>query len=218
MFEGHAFVASRTPTPRDLHALATHLTGKGDAPPKFERNGRVVTVVTRKDRLEGRSIELERNAFVYRRTVDVAPWTAKIGDIATVSARLCYTIHQRNAAGKLCKRSPFDPLGRLQRQYRTHFLHYLERATGLGPLSRGTAELGFVVPADIERGPPDAKVWFNGVIDLTIRARVVEDAVFNALAGTAIGNRRSYGFGAVSCDDLERSTEAGLEHEGEVST
>ena len=50
-----------------------------------------------------------------------------------------------------------------------------------------------------------SKVWFVGAMSLTLSARVGDPAVFNALAGVAIGNRRSYGFGAVSCDMLEKA-------------
>jgi hypothetical protein len=90
-------------------------------------------------------------------------------------------------------------------------LTYLEKQTGLTGLVDGASEIGITpiaMPADEER---KRKVWFVGAMHLTLRAKVGDPVVFNALAGVAIGNRRSYGFGAVACDMLEKAVAVEVE-------
>jgi len=209
VFDAHVFVATRQPSPRELHCLATHLTDKVDVPVKIERNGRVIRVCLPAGRFVARPVQLDTNAFVHRETLALAPWSAESGDIATISMRLCYTIHEgEDGSRKARKRTPFHPENRLHRQYRKHFLAYLEQKTGLAVVN-GDAQISIVVAAAPTPEERAQKVWFNGLAELKVRAPVVNLTTFGHLAGAAIGNRRTYGFGSVFLDGLEEGIESG---------
>ena len=212
MYQALIFVAKSIPSEIELHCLVAHLTDKHPVPVKILRNGRVISVIGVAGAIAPKTVALETNAFEFKRTEVVRPYDAEVGDIATVSTQLCYTINKTPKAGaKGGTVAPIDAYGRIKPECRTHFLTYLERQTGLTGLLEGAAEIGITplaMPTDDERRH---KVWFVGAIQLTLRARVGDAAVFNALAGVAIGNRRNYGFGSVSCDRLEKAVALEIE-------
>ncbi len=206
MYQALIFVAKSIPSETELHCLVAHLTNKQPVPIKIVRNGRVISVIGAPEAVAPRAVVLATNAFTFKRTEVVPVYVAEVGDIATVSTQICYTINKTATAGVKGKTvSPIDAFGRIKPECRVHFLTYLEKQTGLAGLMDGAAEIGITpltMPDDDER---KRKVWFVGAMQLTISARVGNASVFNALAGVAIGNRRNYGFGAVSCDMLENA-------------
>ena len=205
LYQSHVFVSRHVPSECELHCLVAHLTDKRPVPVKIVRNGRVVGVITPTGAIAPKSITLDSNAFEFKRVEPVAPYAAKVGDVATVSLRLCYTINKTASSGAKGKTvSPIDHYGKIKPDCKAHFLAYLEKQTGLAGLVEGAAEIGITPWAMPDKDARTRKVWFVGAMDLTLHARVGNAEVFNALAGTAIGNRRSYGFGAVSCDMLEQ--------------
>ena len=205
MFDCHLFVATRAPTPRELHCLVAHLTDRRERPVKVEVEDRWVGVSLPEGAHDAASVTLRTVGFDYRRTVTEAPWTARIGDVATIATRLCYRVHGRRADGRSSKRPAFDERGKLRAEHAEHTLRHLETVTGLTGLLDGTAAMGAGVPRDVPEVRRHHRIWLNGVVELTVRARVAAPETFNALAGVAIGHRRSYGFGAVSCLGLERA-------------
>ena len=206
MYQSLVFVSRRIPSENELHCLVTQLTDKQQVSVKVIRNGRVIGVVSDNGAISPKTVALDTNAFEFKRIETVAPYAARPGDIATVSTQLCYVINKTGRGGaKGSTVSPIDAYGRIKPQCREHFLAYLEKHTGFSGLVEGAAEVGTTpwgMPSDYERM---RKVWFVGAVNLTIRARVGNADVFNTLAGVAIGNRRSYGFGAVSCDMMEKA-------------
>lgn len=206
MYQALVFVAKSIPTETELHCLVAHLTDKKAVPVKILRNGRVISIVGVAGAIAPKSLALESNTFEFKRTEVVPLYAAEVGDIATVSTQLCYTINKTTPAGVKGRTvSPIDAYGQIKPECRTHFLTYLEKQTGLAGLLNGAADIGITpiaMSADDER---KRKVWFVGAMELAISARVGDPSVFNALAGLAIGNRRNYGFGAVACDMLEKA-------------
>ncbi len=206
MYQALVFVAKSIPSEIELHCLVAHLTDKQPVAVKIARNGRVISVIGVAGSIVPKTVALESNAFEYKHTEAVPPYAAETGDIATVSTQLCYTINitaRDGAKGRTI--APIDVYGHIKPECRAHFLTYLEKQTGLTGLLDEAAEIGITpiaMPTDDER---KHKVWFVGAMQLTLRAAVGEPAVFNALAGVAIGNRRNYGFGAVACDLLEKA-------------
>jgi hypothetical protein len=206
MYQAQIFVAKRVPSETELHCLVAHLTNKQPVPVKIVRNGRVISVIGAIGAITPKTVVLEHNAFEFKRTEGVQPYAAQAGDIATVSTQLCYTINKTPKAGsKGGTVSPIDAYGRIKPECRTHFLTYLEKQTGLTGLLAGVAEIGITPLAMPSIDERRHKVWFVGAMQLTLRAHVGDSAVFNALAGVAIGNRRNYGFGAVACDMVEKA-------------
>lgn len=207
MYQALVFVAKIIPSETELHCLVAHLTDKQPVPVKIVRNGRVISVITTEGLITPKSVALETNAFEFKRTELVPLYVAEVGDTATVSTQFCYTINKTVTASTKSKTvSPIDAFGRVKPECHSHFLTYLEKQTGLSGLLAGAAEIGITPIAMATDDERKRKVWFVGAMQLTIRARVGDAAVFNRLAGTAIGNRRNYGFGAVSCDMLEKAT------------
>jgi hypothetical protein len=206
MYQSLVFVARSVPSENELHCLVTQLTDKQPIPAKVTRNGRVIGIVSAPGAIAPKTVVLDTNAFEFKRVEVVQPYAAQAGDVATVSTQLCYTINKTAKGGaKGHTVSPIDAYGRIKPDCNAHFLTYLEKHTGLAGLVDGAAEIGitpWAMPVDDAR---KSKVWFVGAMALTLSARVADSAVFNALAGVAIGNRRSYGFGAVSCDMLEKA-------------
>lgn len=205
MYQALVFVARNIPNETELHCLVAHLTNKQPVPVKVVRNGRVISIIGTSGAIAPQTVTLVTNAFEFKRIESVNAYAASVGDIATVSTQLCYTINQTPRAGlRGTTVAPIDAYGRIKPEWHTHFLTYLEKQTGLTGLVDGAAEIGITpiaMPAEDER---KRKVWFVGAMQLTVRAKVENPAVFNALAGVAIGNRRNYGFGAVACDMLEK--------------
>lgn len=205
MYQSLVFVAKNVPSEQEVHCLVAQLTDKQNIPVKILRNGRVISLVCETGSITSSPVVLDTNTFEFKRTEIVQPYLAEKGDIATISTRLCYTINKTVPGGsKRVTVTPVDFYGRIKPDLRDHFLSYLEKQTGLDGLVSGAAEIGInpeAMPSDEQR---QRKVWFVGVIELTLRARVDNPQVFNALAGVSIGNRRSYGFGSVSCDMLEK--------------
>jgi hypothetical protein len=212
MYQSLVFVARSVPSENELHCLVTQLTDKHPIPAKVVRNGRVIGIVSAVGAIAPKTVAIDTNAFEFKRAEAVQPYAAQAGDTATVSTQLCYTINKTaKGVAKGNTVSPIDIYGRIKPDCRAHFLTYLERQTGLEGLMDGAAEIGitpWAMPADDAR---QRKVWFVGAMELTLRARVGNAAVFNALAGVAIGNRRTYGFGAVSCDMLENAPALAIE-------
>ena len=206
MYQALIFVAKSIPSKTELHCLVSHLTNKQPVPVKIQRNGRVISVIGAPGAIAPKAVALETNAFEFKRTEVVRPYDTEVGDIATVSTQLCYTINKTPKVGvKGGTVAPIDAYGHIKPECRTHFLTYLEKKTGLTGLLDGAAEIGITslaMPNDDERRH---KVWFVGAMQLTLRARVGDPTLFNALAGVAIGNRRNYGFGAVACDMVEKA-------------
>lgn len=207
----HVFVADKLPTEREVHCLLTHHTNKQMIETKIVRNGRVVHLICPAEAFEPRTITLESNRFVFKRTEAAPVYEANAGDIATVSVRLCYTYKKksaRDASGQWLEREKtetvVDLFGQLKPHLRLPFMRYLERETGLGGLVEGAADVAILPePTTSPEERENHHVWFIGAMQLNIRARVRDAAAFNRLAHAAIGNRRSYGFGGVSCDLLE---------------
>ena len=206
MYQALVFVAKTIPSENELHCLVAHLTGKQSVPVKILRNGRVISIIGSGGTITPKAVALGTNSFEFKRLEGVPLYFAEVGDTATVSTRLCYTINKTPRGGaKGGTVAPIDAYGAIKPECRAHFLTYLEKQTGLTGLLDGKAEIGITpiaMPADADR---QRKVWFVGAMQLTLRARVGNSAVFNALAGVAIGNRRNYGFGAVACDMLEKA-------------
>ena len=206
MYQSLVFVSRSVSTENELHCLVTQLTDKQLVPVKVVRNGRVIGIVAKAGAIAPKSVALDTNAFEFKRVEAVLPYAAQAGDTVTVSTQLCYTIHKTATAGaKAHTMSPIDGYGRVKPECEAHFLAYLEKQTGLVGLVNHASSVGikpWAMPVDDAR---KSKVWFVGAMSLTLCARVGDPAVFNALAGVAIGNRRSYGFGAVSCDMLEKA-------------
>jgi hypothetical protein len=211
MYQSLVFVARSVPSENELHCLVTQLTDKQPIPAKVIRNGRVIGIVSATGAIAPKTLAIDTNAFEFKRVEAVQPYAAQIGDVATVSTQLCYTINKTAKGGaKGHTVSPIDAYGRIKPDCKAHFLAYLEKHTGLVGLVDGVAEIGinpWGMPIDDAR---KSKVWFVGAMELSMCARVGNPAVFNALAGVAIGNRRSYGFGAVSCDMLEKAPATAL--------
>lgn len=206
MYQSLVFVARSVPSENELHCLVTQLTDKQPIPAKVTRNGRVIGIVSAPEAIAPKTVAIDTNAFEFKRVEAVQPYAAQAGDVATVSVQLCYTINKTAKGGaKGHTVSPIDAYGRIKPECEAHFLAYLEKHTGLAGLVERAAEIGITPWAMPVDGARDRKVWFVGAMDLTMCARVGNPAVFNALAGVAIGNRRSYGFGAVSCDMLEKA-------------
>ena len=200
----HVFVAHQPPDERELHCWHAHQTDKALIESKIVRNGRVVHLVCAPGALVPRSIVLETNSFVFKRTEPARPFDVSAGAIVTISTRLCYTVHRRAQAGaKSFTEMPVDAFGRIKPPLKAQFLGYLEKATGLEGLLAGAAELSITAEAIPDEHERQCKVWFIGAMHLVIRARVRDADTFNRLAYVSIGNRRSYGFGSVSCDFVE---------------
>ncbi len=206
MYQSLVFVARSVPSENELHCLVTQLTDKLPIAAKVVRNGRVICIVSTAGAIAPKPVVIDTNAFEFKRAEVVQPYAAQSGDIATVSTQLCYTINKTAKGGaKGHTVSPIDAYGRIKPECEAHFLAYLEKQTGLAGLLVGAAEIGitpWAMPVDDAR---KSKVWFVGAMALTIRAPVGNPSVFNTMAGVAIGNRRSYGFGAVACDMLEKA-------------
>jgi hypothetical protein len=212
-YVSHVFVAHKPPDERELHCWHAHQTDKALIESKIVRNGRVVHLVCAPGALVPRSIVLDSNSFVFKRTEPAKPFDVSAGAIGTISTRLCYTVHRRPEAGtKSFTEMPVDALGRIKPHLKAQFLGYLEKATGLEGLLAGAAELSITaeaIPGEQER---QRKVWFNGAMHIVIRARVRDAGAFNRLAYVSIGNRRSYGFGSVSCDFVEDGAQDNEQH------
>lgn len=213
-FVDHTFVAHKVPTERDLHCWFAHQTDKRQIDAKITRNGKVVHLICAPGAIVPKNIVLEFNAFDHKRTEHVKDFGAEAGDLATISTQLCYTVNltkpvdRENPATGVSRfiksETPVDAYGKIKPHLRTHFLSYLERATGLADLVTGGADIAIVPePMDMDRSGRH-KVRLIGNIRITITAKVANPDVFNRLAGVAIGNRRSYGFGSVNCDLLEK--------------
>ena len=200
-YVSHVFVAQKPPAERELHCWHAYQTGKALIESRILRNGRVVQLICPADALVPCSIALDDNAFTFKRTEPAKAFDVKRGDVVTISTRLCYTVHRRTqGTSKDFTEVPVDALGRIKPHLRQQFLGYLEKATGLEGLLDGAVEISITaesIPSDEQR---QRKVWFNGAMHLVTRARVRDASVFNRLAYVSIGNRRSYGFGSVSCD------------------
>lgn len=206
MYQSAVFIAKSVPTAHEIHCLVAHYLDKRDVPVKVVRNGRVISVISSVAITPPRAVGLDTNHFEYKRTETLFPFTAEAGDIATISTHLCYTIKKTVVDGrKNVTLSPLDCYGHIKPGLRHHFLEYLEKQTGLAGLVDGTAEIGITPDAFVTEDDRRRKVWLTGAMHLTLKACVGNPAVFNALAGLAIGNRRSYGFGSISCDMLEKA-------------
>ena len=203
MFDRHLFVATGAPTPRELHCLVAHLTDRRERPVRVEVSDRRIGVslpaCTHAGAHAPASVRLRTVGFEHRGTVTEGPWAARVGDVATIATRLCYRVHRRRPDGGSSKRPAFDGQGRLRGEHAEHTLAHLETVTGLTGLLDGTAAMGARVPEDAPEVRPHDRIRLDGVIELVVRARVAAPATFNALAGRAIGQRCSYGFGAVRC-------------------
>ena len=212
MYQALVFVAKTIPSEVELHCLVAHLTDKQSVPVKILRNGRVISIIGTVGAIQPKAVALETNVFEFKRTEAIPLYSAEAGDRATVSTKLCYTINKTAKVGaKGGTVSPIDVFGQIKPECSVHFLAYLEKHTGLTGLLSGAAEIG-ITPISMSAGEERLrKVWFVGAMQLTLRARVGNSAVFNALAGVAIGNRRNYGFGAVACDMLEKAVALELE-------
>ena len=227
MYQSFVFVARRNPTPTEIHCLVTHLTNKTAIPVKTIRKGRIITLVSPVSGLIPKDVNLQTNAFLYKRTELVEPYAATEGDIATITTQLCYTINltrpTRNLKGVIVKSiNPVDHFGKIIDNTLTHypdlkhldikefFYAYIERQTGLRMSSATDVQTSKPLPDDFHSSACDDghHVKFEGLIDLTVKARVCDPAIFNALAGASIGARRSYGFGSVYLQSLDSGASA----------
>jgi hypothetical protein len=223
MFDSHVFIAERVPTPREIHCLVTRLTNKKEMDFKVERNGRVISVVGEHGVMNPANVQLETNVFQFKRTSGLEPYAIEVGDIATVTTNLCYTIKRRPLVVGAAPMTvaPFDLLGRIKPELRVHFLDYLERHTGLKlyELHNGKvqmlSELAVTADANSDENKT-GKVWFVGACHISIRAKVKNAACFASLSGRAIGNRRSYGFGSMLLNFVESADEVAGSTSGEL--
>lgn len=210
MFDSHVFIAERVPTPREIHCLVTRLTNKKERDFKVERNGRVISVVGEHGTMNPITVQLETNVFKFKRTSGLESYAIEVGDVATITTNLCYTIKRRPlvVGARPMTITPFDVFGRLKPYLRVHFLDYLESQTGLKlyELHDGKvqmlSELAISVDANSDENK-SGKVWFVGACHISIRARVENAACFASLSGRAIGNRKTYGFGAILLNFVE---------------
>jgi hypothetical protein len=214
MFDSHVFIAERVPTPREIHCLVTRLTNKKEMDFKVERNGRVISVVGEHGVMNPSNVQLETNAFQFKRTSTLELYAIKAGDIATVTTNLCYTIKRRPlvVGASPTTVAPFDVLGKIKPELRVHFLDYLARHTGLKlyDLHNGELQMLSEVAITVDMNSDvykTGKVWFVGACHLSIRARVENAACFASLSGRAIGNRKSYGFGSLMLNFVESADE-----------
>lgn len=220
----HTFIASRVPTERDLHCWFTTQTDKKSIEAKIVRNGRITQLICEQGAIEPKSIKLDKVEFTYKGCSSLKAFDVRSGDIVSISMRICYTMHQRLPGGRNAKcvvRVPFDWKGSIKREYREHFLSYLEQQTGLSGLLDGAAEISIVPVEDTETiqlpeskvrvyatdASKSPKVHFQGAADMSIRTRVQDPQKFARLAFSSIGKRRSYGFGSVRLDGVESHEE-----------
>lgn len=200
----HIFVATNTPTPHDLHCWFAHQTNKCEIDSRINCNGRIVELVCAENAVVPHTIDLQLNTFTFRRTEPVKLFKAKTGDMASISVALCHTIKLRET-NKI--QVVIDAFGRVKPEYKSAFMAYLEKTTGLTGLVGGACDVGITPHALVEPENRGRKVWMVGSMNLTLRAKVGDASLFNRLAAVAIGKRRSYGFGSVKCLSIETSVE-----------
>lgn len=211
MFQSLVFVSKTVPSQNEIHCLVAWLTNKQDIPVKISRNGKVVQVISKTGTVEGKTVLLDTNIFEFKRKNFVELYDAEEGDIATISVHLCYTINKTIKQGERPKTvTPLDHYGKIKPEFEIHFLSYLEKQTGLTGLVNKSFNVNYLPDPMIKKeemvtDKREGRVAFVGGVNISITAKVGNPAVFNDLAGVAIGNRRSYGFGAVSCDDLTKA-------------
>jgi len=215
--DAHRFVATRAPTPHELHSLVTRLTNKQPIDVRVERDGRIVTLVCASNALTPKSIPLQSNQFEYKRTAPREGFVVHDGDEVSLSVALCYTVNMTQGPRRTI--APFTVLGRIKREVKLQFLRYLEEKTGLHlynlDAKGAPQEVANITirPHGIDEGGLDVHgnerdVRFIGAADMFIGSARVKDASrFNELAVRAIGNRRTYGFGTVYLASV-RSTRA----------
>ena len=190
----HTFVAERVPNEHELHCFYEHLTHKSRVPSKTIVNGRIVELVCERSAIEPKTIFLDTNKFTFKRTIKQDVPNVQVGQIVSISARLCYTVHTARAGRQT--EVPVDYAGHVKPHLKAIFYAYLERMTGIGEIASGGADM-FIVPEAIpDEMARSKKVWFNGAMSVTLTGKIKDVDACRRLWVQSIGNCRSYGFGS----------------------
>lgn len=191
----HTFVSEKLPTEQTLHALVRHAQDRGELGYfKVGMNGQIITLTSEKKiDFAGFSLQLNTvrgDAFsvLWHATESVAVEQFKAGDDVVVSGLVSYGTNTTGKKGRVC---PFW-MGRFKEGAKKPFIAYLEKEMGIE-----------IVDMDITRQANSAhknKVQFNNLMMIVVRGKVSNPGATSSLHYRSVGQRKSYGFGSLSCE------------------
>lgn len=198
----YTFLSEKIPNRLTMHAIVTYFLGKDKINCidfKVIKNGKLIVLKTSfnyKDKdFEILLKDKNKKEFLCK-LIKKEEFKSKIyskEELVSISGLIEYGI---NITGKKGKKCPFFNGQFNSTELRNKFKENIEKKLGVEVLSMSRENFSRH-PSEIQ----SHKIQFNNIIEMDLKVRIKEPELFNKIEFSSYFQKRSYGFGGLSCNE-----------------